>query len=57
MTTHTAVRKQLGSTSLTTQKTNSAETEFSELKVTMLVDEQVVRLQVTARNISAVFNA
>lgn len=57
MTTHTTVREQLGSTSLTTQKTNSAKTEVSELKMAVLVDEQIVRLQVTAKNISAIFNA
>lgn len=42
---------------MTTQKTNSAKTEVSELQMAVLVDEQVVRLQVTTRNISAIFNA
>ena len=48
MATGTSLLRNQGGTSLTTKETNPTETEISQLEVTMLVNERIVRLQITA---------
>ena len=48
MATDASVRQQLGSPGLTTKETNPTETKVSQLEVTVWVNEQIVRLQITA---------
>ena len=49
MATHAAVREELGSTSLTTEKTDPAETKVGQLQVAVLVNEQIIGLEITAK--------
>lgn len=47
VTTDTSIGHEPRSAGLTTEETNPAQTEVGQLEVTMLIDEQVVRLQIT----------
>ena len=48
MTADSAIGHEPRSTSLTTEQTDPTQTEVSQLEMTVLVDEQVVRLEITA---------
>ena len=48
MSADSAIGHEPGSTSLTTEQTDPTQTEVSQLEMTMLVDEQVIRLEITA---------
>ena len=50
MATGTSLLRNQGGTSLTTEETNPAETKVSQLEMTVLVDEQIIRFKIAVQH-------